>query len=224
MANVSALVPSLPLFPSCYGGIDVLDQCYAGTCVNGSCVCSAGWSGHTDYVPMDLSEWGGPVLSCGVFMPLIKVLWGISLVPGLMVMIMWVPAIMEQYKVRRPAASHHGRKGSNTRGPSSTLHTLVPREYPEPRAPTLSFPPFPPNTRMHNLFAPTTPAPEQHIIASKPHRLFCTTPRAPLSPTRLFRRFSRRSAEGASGTSTRPSWGSPSAQPLSSLRSSRWWE
>jgi hypothetical protein len=128
MANRSALVPSLPLFPSCYGGIDVLDQCYAGTCVNGSCVCFAGWSGYTDYVPMDLSEWGGPVLSCGVFMPLIKVLWGISLVPGLMVMIMWVPAIMEQYKVRRPEASHHWPKGSNTRGPSSTLHTLVRRE------------------------------------------------------------------------------------------------
>ena len=73
----------------------------------------------------DLSEWGGPVLSCGVFMPLIKVLWGISLVPGLMVMITWVPAIMEQYKVRRPAASHQGPKGSNTRSREKCISPYV---------------------------------------------------------------------------------------------------
>jgi hypothetical protein len=98
MANMSVAIRP-PLFPFCYDGLDVLAQCYAGTCVNGSCVCDPGWSGWTDYTPMDLSEWGGPVLSCGVFNPVVKVLWCLVLIPGVMNMITLIPALREQYKV-----------------------------------------------------------------------------------------------------------------------------
>ena len=94
-----SVVPSRFQFPNCYDGIDVLAQCYAGACVNGSCVCDPGWSGWTDYTPMDLSEWGGPVLSCGVFNPVVKALWCIPIIPLVMYLLTWVPAVREQYRV-----------------------------------------------------------------------------------------------------------------------------
>ena len=95
----SVIVPSRFQFPNCYDGIDVLAQCYAGACVNGSCVCDPGWSGWTDYTPMDLTEWGGPVLSCGVFNPVVKALWCVPIIPGVMYLLTWVPAVREQYRV-----------------------------------------------------------------------------------------------------------------------------
>lgn len=88
-------------FPNCYDGLDVLAPCYAGSCVNGTCVCDPGWSGMTDYTPMDLSQWGGPVLSCGVYVALVKVLWGFAAVPGFFHMFAWIPAMREQYRVFR---------------------------------------------------------------------------------------------------------------------------
>ena len=88
-------------FPNCYDGLDVLAPCYAGSCVNGTCVCDPGWSGMTDYTPMDLSPWGGPVLSCGVYVVLVKVLWGFAAVPGFFHMFAWIPAMREQYRVFR---------------------------------------------------------------------------------------------------------------------------
>ena len=100
-------------FPNCYDGLDVFAPCYAGSCVNGSCVCDPGWSGMTDYTPMDLSQWGGPVLSCGVYVALVKVLWGIAAVPGFLQLFMWIPAVREQYRVFR-----------NKRGLSKWYHHL----------------------------------------------------------------------------------------------------
>ena len=65
---------------SCFSGIEaVLGECggaWAGTCnhTTGSCSCAAGWSGHSDVLPMDLSQWGGSVLACHVHVPTVKVI------------------------------------------------------------------------------------------------------------------------------------------------------
>ena len=115
--------------PSCYAGPEVLGSatCYAGTCipfhvppnsttdanlpmlpngtlslpgqVHGTCLCSGGWSGLTDYVPLDLSDWGGPVQLCGVHILTVKILWSFVLVPTTIMLLLWRPGVREQWKV-----------------------------------------------------------------------------------------------------------------------------
>ena len=65
----------------------------------GTCLCNDGWSGLTDYVPLDLSDWGGPVQLCSVHTLAVKILWSFVLVPTTMTILLWRPGVREQWKV-----------------------------------------------------------------------------------------------------------------------------
>ena len=65
----------------------------------GTCLCNDGWSGLTDYVPLDLSDWGGPVQLCGVHVLTVKILWSFVLIPTTMILLLWRPGVREQWKV-----------------------------------------------------------------------------------------------------------------------------
>ena len=67
--------------------------CYQGNCAggNGSCVCLPGWTGYTDAVPMDTTEWpGGKVLSCGVNTTVVKCLWAMAIIPAIAIAVIMV--------------------------------------------------------------------------------------------------------------------------------------
>ena len=95
---------------SCHRGVDTFlfgDCGLGGTCNNGSssnpatiqsCLCEIGWSGHSDFVPYDLQEWGGPVLMCGIHSTTLRVLWGLTIVPCLMLIHATIRALLEQLK------------------------------------------------------------------------------------------------------------------------------
>ena len=66
----------------CYSGPETVFECggsYAGYCNHstGSCVCVNGWSGHSDFLSMDLVSRGGRVLDCPVHLQALQVLWAI---------------------------------------------------------------------------------------------------------------------------------------------------
>jgi hypothetical protein len=63
-----------------------------------SCICKEGWSGHTDFVPHDLREWGGSILMCGVHFTTLRVLWALPLIPLVMLIHATVRAFQEQLK------------------------------------------------------------------------------------------------------------------------------
>ena len=75
--------------------------CYQGTCGgNGSCVCLPGWTGYTDAVPMDTTEWpGGTVLSCGVNTVVVKCLWATAIIPAIAIAAILYPTVRENLRV-----------------------------------------------------------------------------------------------------------------------------
>ena len=110
----------------CYAGPEVIGgiSCYAGACIPfvtsnlttavlpavlpstggilsplGTCLCDDGWSGLTDYAPLDLTDWGGPVQLCGVHVLAVKILWSLVLIPTIMIVLLVRPGIREQWKV-----------------------------------------------------------------------------------------------------------------------------
>ena len=83
-------VSSPSLNNTCYDGIlvAITGPCggsHAGRCnrATGSCECFDGWNGASDYLPMDLSEWGGPVLSCPMHTLTIRIMYGLQIPLGL---------------------------------------------------------------------------------------------------------------------------------------------
>ena len=75
--------------------------CYQGTCGgNGSCVCLPGWTGYTDAVPMDTTEWpGGTVLSCGVNTVVVKCLWATAIIPAIAIAAILYPTVRENLRI-----------------------------------------------------------------------------------------------------------------------------
>eukprot|EP00965_Chrysotila_dentata_P136980 4530823-Pleurochrysis_carterae.AAC.2 len=53
-------------------------SCMHGRCVNGSCICQSGWNGNVDILTQDLTDWGGPVLSCTTHVRTMKALWSLT--------------------------------------------------------------------------------------------------------------------------------------------------
>ena len=97
---------------SCYAGLDAsLGVCLGGACnaTTGSCMCPDGWSGHTDMVPMDLSSWGGDVLTCAVHTLTVQILWCLPLVPALLSAIVAVPSIREQLRIQQRSRKQYRR-------------------------------------------------------------------------------------------------------------------
>jgi len=74
----------------CFSSAELFATCggyFAGSCVNGTCVCSEGWSGHADFITMDLGQWGGPVLECPSQSVALTVLWILPLIPCLIALV-----------------------------------------------------------------------------------------------------------------------------------------
>ena len=104
---------------ACFSGVGaLLSECYAGACewVNADaspvgasspagatptasplntsayCACWPGWSGNADFTPNG---------ACGVHDLTVRILWGLSVVPLLLSLSVWVPGLREQYHVFR---------------------------------------------------------------------------------------------------------------------------
>jgi hypothetical protein len=108
----------------CYGGVEILFECggtYAGACnaTTGSCECAPNWSGHTDVIPMDTTNWGGRVLSCQTHTITVKVLWAATLVPIFLILTTWPSASSALLKMYRK------KKRNKMRSQSDACHELL---------------------------------------------------------------------------------------------------
>uniref|UniRef100_A0A7S4F8Q2 Uncharacterized protein n=1 Tax=Chrysotila carterae TaxID=13221 RepID=A0A7S4F8Q2_CHRCT len=73
-------------------------SCHNGRCVNGTCVCNAGWSGNQDLWTQDLSRWGGPVLNCPTPVKVLQVAWAIYLFLAVLLWLMMLVSIRQQWR------------------------------------------------------------------------------------------------------------------------------
>eukprot|EP00947_MAST-08B_sp_MAST-8B-sp1_P001664 g1664.t1 len=84
---------------ACYTGMKAWAQCGFGDCVNGTCVCHAGITGHSDLVTLDTTAWGGSTMDCFILSTLVRILWVIPIIPTSLVFVKCIRAIANQFKV-----------------------------------------------------------------------------------------------------------------------------
>ena len=106
-ASLSAPIQTMSNFTSntsvapdaCYTGMKAWAQCGFGDCVNGTCVCHAGITGHSDLVTLDTTAWGGSTMDCFILSTLVRILWVIPIIPTSLVFVKCIRAIANQFKV-----------------------------------------------------------------------------------------------------------------------------
>eukprot|EP00965_Chrysotila_dentata_P226474 6195431-Pleurochrysis_carterae.AAC.1 len=81
-------------------------DCWHGVCLNGTCVCNSGWSGHVDYYPQDFTAWGGEVMSCPTNLFAVNLIYSIALLASTLLLLVSPLVVRHQWKVYKM------RKGS----------------------------------------------------------------------------------------------------------------
>lgn len=85
----------------CFSSHELLATCggaYAGTCVSMSCECREGWDGHSDFITMDLTPWGGRILECPSLRSGLLLLWMLPLLPCLVAIFLVAKLSRERWK------------------------------------------------------------------------------------------------------------------------------
>eukprot|EP00965_Chrysotila_dentata_P177175 5851961-Pleurochrysis_carterae.AAC.3 len=99
--NSSLNVTKLP----CYSGwLGVCHECNG----QGSCICKRGFSGDSDFIPMDRSRWGGITLTCPNYEPVLIAMYAIALVLG--VEVIWRTCTNLRFQLELVNLQQHSNK------------------------------------------------------------------------------------------------------------------